>query len=138
MSEILTVGYNDHALLGDGWHERSVDERNGVIYRPSTASAVFSLTVDTSHTTMCLLLSAHASLAGKPIVLRLFHGDRMIGEYEFDNDDWRLVEVPFSADEAGTVQFTLKIAPTIIPHVCTGNGDFREIGINLAAARLRN
>ena len=140
MCEILAVGYNDFMLLGEGWHERSVDARSGVVYRPSKARAEFWLNVSEKHKAINLLLSASPTLIREKINFRLTCGDKTIGETRIEDDDWHLVKFPLpaevSAEGKQKLKFTLSVSPTFIPHLVLHNGDFRELGGYLSAVRL--
>ena len=136
MQDILTVGYNDFALLGDGWHERSVDGRCGVIYRPSMAAADFTLQHVPSHCALTLLVAASPSLVGGPVTVRISTSTWDGLEVSLENDDWQLVNVPLPERSEGRTKFLLQVNPVYIPHAVLGNGDVRELGVYLAAARL--
>lgn len=140
MSEILIIGYNDFVLLGDGWHERAVDVRSGIVYRPSQGNAEFWLSVLESHRQIGLLLSASTTLIGEKVRLRLACEDSIIGEAFLEDDDWHILTFPVSggilAKGGEKLKFTLTVSPTFIPHLVLQNGDFREMGIYLAGVRL--
>lgn len=133
---ILVVGYNDYELLGTGWHERSVDGRNGVVNRACSKEAHFWLENEPTHQALLLLVSASPGLAGSPVKLQVFCEQANIGEVEINGDDWQLLSFPLPDKSAGRINFTLKVSPTFIPHLRLKNGDFRELGVFLAAARL--
>ena len=137
MHDMLIVGYNEHSFLDEGWHDREVDTRNQVVFRSSRECASFHLDAEPRHKTLILLLSAQPTLSPEnEIHVRILSNNSPIGECSFRDDDWHLVRFPISISEKGNIGFTLSVSPMVIPHTRFANGDFRTLGISLAAARL--
>lgn len=137
MHDLLIVGYNEHLFLDDGWHDREVDIRNQVVFRSSLECASFHLQAEPPHKALILLLSAQPTLSPEnKIEVRILADNSTIGDCSFQDDDWHLVSFPVSISEKGNIRFTLSVSPLVIPHARLGNGDFRRLGISLAAARL--
>ena len=136
MDGFLSAGCNDYELMTEGWHERVIDSRNGVIYRSSGACAEFHLFTASSCTRIILLVSAPIILPGTCVTMRLSERSTLIGEITLEDAEWNLIDFPVSFKSRDVVSFRIQTYPTIIPDQILHNGDFRELGINLAVARL--
>ncbi len=136
MDDILIAGYNEHALIDEGWHERSVDKRCGIIVRTTKSFATFSLQQRSFHTLLLLLVSGSPSLVGKPVSISLSSDGHKLGKAKLEDDGWHLLRFKLHGRRDTEVRFALEVDPVYIPHEKLNNGDYRVMGVNVAAARL--
>jgi hypothetical protein len=135
MSSII-VGVNDYYHLTDSWHERSVDARSGVIYRTAASSATLQILKPPDRTQLKLLISGAPYLLGKPVLVKIKCAAHVLSYFSLTTENWVLRCADIDTLPAGLLTLTIETAPVYIPHKCLCNGDFRELGINLAAALI--
>jgi hypothetical protein len=135
MSSII-VGVNDYYHLTDGWHERSVDARSGVIYRTATRSATLQILKPPDRTQLKLLISGAPYLLGKPILVKIKCATQILSYFSLITENWVLRSAEIASLPAGLLTLTIETSPVYIPHQLLCNGDFRELGIYLAAALI--
>jgi hypothetical protein len=132
----LVVGINDHLLCKDGWHERSSDERSGTLYRPSMKEASFTLNLPGGNLEIHALISAGTSLCGGCFRGKLISGDENHGDFSLNTENWVIRKFLFHKAKKGLNLFKWVIDTPYIPDDVLHNGDFREMGLYMAAVRV--
>ena len=143
------MGINDHLHCREGWHARAEDGRSGVTYRWTGAAAAFRLAVPAAAKALHVLVSGPALLTGRPVPLTLYAGDACLGciadaaasdtwtiaRFALDNlappPDGREIGFSIRPEEPGAVGGPALFVPDRYLH----NGDFRPLGIMVAAIR---
>lgn len=137
LSCTFVVGINDQILCGEGWYERTVDGRFGMMHRPAGPRAVFHLDLPPGRNEISALMSASASLCnGGTMRGQLLMDDLPVGRFTLDTDDWVLRRFLLPESPGGRVKFHWITDNPFIPHTRLQNGDFRPIGPYVAAARV--
>lgn len=132
----LVVGVNDHHLCRQGWHDRTTDGRFGIIYRPTGREAVFELFLPGEDFDLIALVSAGTTLCGGVLRGDLSSNGNLIGNFKLDSEIWTLRRFPVSGAPEGWAHFSWRIHNPYIPHDTLKNGDFREMGLYVAAVRI--
>jgi hypothetical protein len=130
----IVVGVNDYYHFLEGWHERSVDARSGVIYRTATSCATLQILKQPDHTHLSLLMSGAPYLLRKPILVKVKCGAQVVSHFSLTTENWVLRYARIESLPAGLLALAIETDPVYIPHHYLRNGDFRELGINVAAA----
>lgn len=137
MSRAFLAGVGDQRLLKEGWHERSRDERSGVIYRPTGRKASFSLDLPGGDVEIIALLSASVTLCGGIMKGSLLWKDRPLGGFSLESENWTLQRFILEGAPEGPATFTWVVENPFIPHEILKNGDFREMGLYVAGVRVK-
>jgi hypothetical protein len=135
LSRALVVGINDNLLCGEGWHDRTADGRFGLLYRPTQRRAGFDLILPGGDVEIIALISAATPLCGGILRGELLCGERLIGDFTLETENWTLRRFLFTDAPAGRRQFIWNMLNPFIPNDTLKNGDFREMGVYVASVR---
>ena len=136
IEDTIVVGVNDYAHLTEGWFDRVIDGRNGIVYRVTQSQAKFRINKADGHNWLLCLVSASPSITGKPFHGELCYDQKVLGKFELPTDNWVIRRFDISAIKPGIGEFWFDIKTTFIPDLYLHNGDFRRLGISVAAIRL--
>lgn len=129
------VGINDNLLCGEGWHDRTMDGRSGLLYRPTQRHAGFDLILPGGNVEIIALISAAASLCGGTLHGELLCGERLLGDFTLETENWTLRRFLFPDAPVGRCRFVWRTLNPFIPNDVLKNGDFREMGVYVASVR---
>jgi hypothetical protein len=132
----IVMGFNDTFQLGEGWHERTIDPRSGIVYRITERQATFRLFRQPRHRQLKCLLAACPSLLGQPVLGRLRIENCLAGYVQLDTDNWVLRTFDINEFPEGELDCCFEIKTTFIPAKYLNNGDYRQLGIYVAALTL--
>jgi len=147
---MIVMGVNDHLHCGAGWHDRAYDGRNGICYRWTGTRADFRLTVPPDAAALHFMVSGPALLTGRTVPLSLYASGRLVCHLDCaaSSDFWTIARMSLETlahdGRNAPVTFTLKCeqspreahnSVTFVPDHCLHNGDFRRLGIMVAAIR---
>ncbi|MBN1899882.1 hypothetical protein JW926_00985 [Candidatus Sumerlaeota bacterium] len=132
----LVAGVNDNQLCLKGWHDRSIDQRTGISFRPTSKESIFQLRMEAGDLELVALVSAGVALCGGALRGELLFNEKPVGNFTLDSENWTLLRFPLSIAEEGWMSFSWRIHNPYIPHEILKNGDFREMGVNIAAIRI--
>ena len=148
LSSMLVVGVNDYPHLMDGWHERTVDARNGVVHRAGGPEARMQLALPAAG-----MEAAEGEAGRDPRRLHvlmsgpvgLMPGGRLLGTVtlggvathplELDMDAWvvRVFDIPGEC-AGGRLEVVLRLPDAPSPDALLRNGDARRLGWYVSAA----
>jgi hypothetical protein len=132
----IIVGINDHLLLREGWHERTRDERCGVLYRPTDKEATFQMLLPGGDVEIVALLSASVSLSCGAIRGSLLYEGKNLGDFHLYTENWVIRRFPLPHAPSGWVKLVLVIHNPFVPNDVLENGDFRLMGLSVASLRV--
>ena len=132
----IVMGFNDTLQLGEGWHERAIDPHSGILYRITQRQATFRLRKELHHRQLKCLLAASPSLLGQPVLGRLHVEDCLAGYLQLETDNWVLRTFDIHEFPNGELDCCFEIKTTFVPAKYLNNGDYRELGIYVAALNL--
>lgn len=135
MTETIVIGYNDLHYMTEGWHERSINPVNNLFYRQTTKIATFKIN-KSGQNEIQFLIHASVSLLGKPAKVCLKHDNKIISEFILDTEAWALRKADISSFPDDIIEFEIETEETVIPDKSLHNGDYRELGIDVASIRL--
>ena len=135
-ASFLVVGVNDHHLCRDGWYDREIDGRFGILYRPMGKEASLDLFLPGGDLDIIVLASASITLCGGILRGRLAAQGNLLGKFHLDTENWTLQRFGFSGAPQGWMRFSWRIDNPFIPHETLKNGDFREMGIYVVSVRM--
>ena len=137
LSHALVVGINDNQLCRDGWHERAVDGRSGILYRPMAAEATFQLALPGGDLEIVALVSASTTLCGGLMKAHLLLDENPLAKTILDTENWVIRRFPLKQARAGLHLFKWIVEDTFIPNDVLKNGDFRKMGLYMACVRVQ-
>jgi len=132
----IIVGVNDQLLFLEGWHERTRDERCGVIYRPTDKEAMFQVFSPGGDAEIVALLSAGVSLSSGALRGSLLYQGRNLGDFYMDTENWIIRRFSFPHAPAGWLKLVWVIHNPFVPNDVLKNGDFRRMGLSVASIRV--
>lgn len=132
----LIVGFNDHLLCGEGWHERAVDGRFNFPYRPASSNARFKLILPGGAIDLHALISAGVTQSGGIMSGKITAENGQSRKFQIDTENWIIRKFTFTNLSKGACHFKLITDNPFIPDSLLKNGDFREMGIYLARIRI--
>lgn len=132
----LVIGTNDYQLCREGWHDRAIDGRTGILYRPTSREAFFDLFLPGGNLDLITLVSASVTLCSGILRGNLFSNGDLIEEFKIDSENWALRRFTLIDAPKGWTHFSWRIHNSFIPHEILKNGDFREMGLFVAAVRI--
>lgn len=132
----LVVGVNDYPLCREGWYDRAIDGRFGILYRPMGKEASLNLFLPGGDLEIIALVSASITLCGGVLRGDFTANGNLLGNFNLDTETWTLQRFTFSNAPLGWMRFTWRIHNPFIPHETLKNGDFREMGLHVAAVRM--
>ncbi len=132
----IVMGFNDTFQLGEGWHERAIDPRSRILYRITQRQATFRLHKEPHHRQLTCLLAASPSLLGQPVLGGLRIENCLAGNLQLETDNWVLRTFDIHEFPNGELDCCFEIKTTFVPEKYLNNGDYRELGIYVAALNL--
>lgn len=146
ITSCMVMGTNDHLQCLDGWHALESDGRNGVRFRWTTGVATFQLAVPARCKSLRFMLAGPTALTGLAVGLTVSANQKLLGHLPdvVPGEFWSTVDIPAPKSEG---IYTVEIRAenwydgyqpqrqTFTFDHYLGNGDFREMGLMIAAAR---
>jgi len=133
----IVMRINDNHSCTPGWHERTIDGRNGIVYRPTQKEAGFRLLLPGGNIEIIALVSASTQLCGGRLNTGLKCGDKSLGILSLDSEQWVIGRFVFENAPKGPATFKWIVENPFVPHKLLKNGDFREMGVYVAGIRVR-
>ncbi len=136
--DMIVVGVNDHRLFREGWHERTQDERCGVVYRPTDKEATFQILSPGGDVEIVALLSAGVTLSREPLRCSLLYQGKNLADFELDTENWVARRFPFPKAPPGWLELVWMIHNPFVPDDVLRNGDYRTMGLSVACIRIES
>ena len=136
MDDTILVGVNDQILFLEGWHERMLDERCGVLYRPTDKEAEFQVFSPGGDVEVVALISASVRLCGGVLRGSLLSQGKKLGDFQLDTENWIMRRFPFPNAPGGWLKLAWVIHNPFVPNDVLKNGDFRMLGLSVASIRV--
>jgi len=136
LDDTIVVGINDHRLFSEGWHERTQDERSGVIYRPTDKEATFQMLLPGGPVEIAALISASVSLSRGPLRGSLLYQGKNLGDFLLDTENWVIRRFSLPEAPSGWAKLVWAIHNPFVPNDTLQNRDFRRMGLNVASIRV--
>lgn len=133
----LVAGVTDLAHCRAGWYDRARDGRMGLLFRPTGPKAHFDLDLPGGDIEIIALLSAGVSLCGGRFSGRLEMKTKNAGAFILETELWTTRRFYIKNAPRGKTPFAFVADNPYVPNDVLKNGDFREMGVNVAAVRIQ-
>lgn len=147
----VVFGVNEGPVCTRGWYERERDPRNGVTYRWTWPRAAFEIPISGDVRTLRMMVAGAFGAVKQPLAFSVYCGSALLQHFDdlLNSDLWTIAEVAlpeFPARHSESVSFNLicerrtsagTFEPySYVPHRHLQNGDYRQLGIMVAAIRV--
>ncbi|MCX7044178.1 MAG: hypothetical protein NTX50_01660 [Candidatus Sumerlaeota bacterium] len=158
MESIISFGINESRWLGEGWHEREIwggvhspsdasrppsdsspaNLEAKLVYRYTSGRAQIRLEPSWAGGRIAILLAATATQLAGPMTLNLCAEGRELAVLKLSDDRWRLIEAALPEKIAPDSMAEFTVAPVFTPGKVLRNGDFRALGVRVAAIKIES